>query len=157
MPIYSKANFPLCLRISTWACVWGANMAPCVVKLGTRWKWPAPCFGRPAIGERIPDALEFEVGGSQSRSGGYRQEKHLLSSMPFVSSLEFLDQNRYFFSQAAPQLYSRGWVDPLPDLLLFLSCSARESNPGLWICSQELWSLDHRCANWSWSHITTWR
>jgi hypothetical protein len=26
---------------------------------------------------------------------------------------------RYFFYQAAPQLYSRGWVDPVPDPLLF--------------------------------------
>jgi uncharacterized protein YeaO (DUF488 family) len=34
-------------------------------------------------------------------------------------------------------------VDPVPDPLLFF-CSARESNPGLRICSQELWPLDHR-------------
>jgi hypothetical protein len=27
-------------------------------------------------------------------------------------------------------LYSRGLVDPVPEPLLFLSCSARESNPG---------------------------
>jgi hypothetical protein len=41
--------------------------------------------------------------------------------------------------QVGSQLYSRGWVDPVPDSLLL-----RESNPGLWICSQELWPLDHR-------------
>jgi hypothetical protein len=32
--------------------------------------------------------------------------------------LGFLDRSRYFFFQAAPQLYSRGWVDPVPDPLL---------------------------------------
>jgi hypothetical protein len=38
--------------------------------------------------------------------------------------LGFLDQSRHFFFQAAPQLYSRGWVDPVPDLLLRKSGSA---------------------------------
>jgi hypothetical protein len=32
--------------------------------------------------------------------------------------LGFLDRSRYFFFQVAPQLYSRGWVDPVPDPLL---------------------------------------
>jgi hypothetical protein len=37
----------------------------------------------------------------------------------------FLDRSRYFFFKVAPQLYSRGWVDPVPDpLLLWKSCSA---------------------------------
>jgi hypothetical protein len=37
----------------------------------------------------------------------------------------FLDRSRYFFFQVAPQLYSRGWVDPVPDpLLLWRSGSA---------------------------------
>jgi hypothetical protein len=31
--------------------------------------------------------------------------------------LDFLDRSRYFFFQVAPQLYSRGWVDPVPDPL----------------------------------------
>jgi hypothetical protein len=30
----------------------------------------------------------------------------------------FLDRRRYFIFQVAPQLYSRGWVDPVPDPLL---------------------------------------
>jgi hypothetical protein len=37
---------------------------------------------------------------------------------PFGRVLGFLDRSRYFFFQAAPRLYSRGWVDPVPDLLL---------------------------------------
>jgi hypothetical protein len=32
--------------------------------------------------------------------------------------LGFLDRSRYYFFQVAPQLYSRGWVDPVPDPLL---------------------------------------
>jgi hypothetical protein len=38
----------------------------------------------------------------------------------------FLDRSRYVFFQSAPQFYSRGWVDPVPDsLLLRKSGSAR--------------------------------
>jgi hypothetical protein len=37
---------------------------------------------------------------------------------PYGHILAFLDQSRYFFFQLAPQLYSRGWVDPVPDPLL---------------------------------------
>jgi hypothetical protein len=33
-------------------------------------------------------------------------------------NLGFLDWSRYFFFQVAPQLCSRGWVDPIPDPLL---------------------------------------
>jgi hypothetical protein len=32
--------------------------------------------------------------------------------------LGFLDRNRYFSFQVAPQLYSRSWVGPVPDPLL---------------------------------------
>jgi hypothetical protein len=59
--------------------------------------------------------------------------------------LGFLDRSRYFFFQAVPQLYSRGWVDPVPDpLLLRKSGSAGNRTRDLWICSQELWPLAHR-------------
>jgi hypothetical protein len=44
---------------------------------------------------------------------------HVVSAtVPYGRILGFLDQSRYFFFQVAPQLYSRGWVDPVPDLLL---------------------------------------
>jgi hypothetical protein len=56
-----------------------------------------------------------------------------------------LDRSRYFLFQVAPQLYSRGWVNPVSDpLLLRKSSSAGNLTPDLWICSQELWPLDHR-------------
>jgi hypothetical protein len=37
---------------------------------------------------------------------------------PYGHILGFLDRSRYYFFQVAPQLYSRGWVDPVPDPLL---------------------------------------
>jgi hypothetical protein len=41
-------------------------------------------------------------------------------------NLGFLDSSHYFFSQVAPQLYSQGWVDPVPDPFLRKSDSALE-------------------------------
>jgi hypothetical protein len=44
---------------------------------------------------------------------------HLVSvTDPYGRILGFLDRSRYFFFQVAPQLYSRGWVDSVPDPLL---------------------------------------
>jgi hypothetical protein len=37
---------------------------------------------------------------------------------PYCRIVGFLDRSCYFFFQVAPQLYSRGWVDPVPDPLL---------------------------------------
>jgi hypothetical protein len=43
--------------------------------------------------------------------------------------LGFLDRTRYYFFQVAVRLYSRGWVDPVPDpLLLRKSGSAGNRN-----------------------------
>jgi hypothetical protein len=57
---------------------------------------------------------------------------------PYGRILCFLVKSLYVFYQVAPQLYSRGWVDPVPDPLLFFSGSAGNRTPGLRICSQEL-------------------
>jgi hypothetical protein len=64
---------------------------------------------------------------------------------PHGHIITFLDQSCYYYFQVAPRLYSRGWVDPVPDPLL-LRKSGRPGNRtwDLWICSQELWLLDHR-------------
>jgi hypothetical protein len=49
------------------------------------------------------------------------------------------------FLQVAPQLFSRGWVDPVPDpLFLRKSGSPGNRTQDIWICSQKLWPLDHR-------------
>jgi hypothetical protein len=64
---------------------------------------------------------------------------------PHGCILGFLDRSHYFFFQAAPQLYSRGWACPVPYPLLHRkSGSARNLTRNLRICSQELWPLDHR-------------
>jgi hypothetical protein len=43
---------------------------------------------------------------------------HVVNAMdPYGRISGFLDRSRYFFFQAAPQLYSRGWMDPIPDPL----------------------------------------
>jgi hypothetical protein len=63
--------------------------------------------------------------------------------IPTAVNIGFLDWSRYFSIQVAPQLSSRGWVDPVPDpLLLRKSGSAGNRKRDLWICSQELWPLD---------------
>jgi hypothetical protein len=36
---------------------------------------------------------------------------------PHGRILGFLDRSRYYIFQVAPQLYSRGWVEPIPDPL----------------------------------------
>jgi hypothetical protein len=37
---------------------------------------------------------------------------------PYGLIIVFPDQSRHFSFQVAPQLYSRGWMDPVPDPLL---------------------------------------
>jgi hypothetical protein len=52
---------------------------------------------------------------------------------------------RYFFNRVAPQLSLRGWVDPVPDLLLLRkSDRAGDRTRDLGDCSQKLWPLEHR-------------
>jgi hypothetical protein len=62
---------------------------------------------------------------------------------PYGRILGFLDWSRYFFFQVAPQLCSRGWVDPVPDPVLRKSGSVgnrtRTSESVAWY-----WPLDHR-------------
>jgi hypothetical protein len=38
--------------------------------------------------------------------------------------LGFQDRSRYFFFQVAPQLYPRGWMDPIRDPLLLRKCGS---------------------------------
>jgi hypothetical protein len=73
-------------------------------------------------------------------------ECHVVSATdPYGSILGFLDRSRYFLFQVAPQLYSRCWVDRVPEpLLLRKSGSTGNQTQGLWICSQKLWPLDYR-------------
>ena len=65
------------------------------------------------------------------------------SPRPFLIS--FSRPEPLLFIHVAPQLTSRGWVDPVPDpLLLRKSGSAGNRTRDLCICSQKLWPLDYR-------------
>jgi hypothetical protein len=65
--------------------------------------------------------------------------------IPTAVNLGFLDRSRYFSIQVAPQLSSRGWVNPVPDpLLLRIFDSSGNRTWDLWICRQDRWPLDHR-------------
>jgi hypothetical protein len=87
-------------------------------------EWP------PLVGEVITNFYGYRVPRGQ-RDG---------SLLPYS---RFSRHEPLLFYQVAPQLYSRGWVDPVPDpLLFFLLPGNRTRDP--WICSQELWPLDHR-------------
>jgi hypothetical protein len=64
--------------------------------------------------------------------------------IPYGRILAFLDRSRYYCFQIAPQLYSRGWLDLVPDPLLFFLVVSENRTRDLRICSQELSSPDHR-------------
>jgi hypothetical protein len=65
--------------------------------------------------------------------------------IPTAVNFRFSRPEPLLFFQVAPQLSSRGWVDPVPDpLLLIKPGSAGNRSRDLCICSQELWPLDHR-------------
>jgi hypothetical protein len=69
---------------------------------------------------------------------------------PVVVHLSYLDRSRYFFFQVAPHLSAWGWVDYIPDpMLLRKSCGAGNRTRDLYVCSQELWPLDHRGAQYA--------
>jgi hypothetical protein len=64
---------------------------------------------------------------------------------PYGRILGFLDRGSNFFFRVALILYSLGRIYPTPDqLLLRKSAGAGNQIQDLWICSQELWPLDHR-------------
>jgi hypothetical protein len=77
---------------------------------------------------------------------------HVVSvTNPYGRIFGFLHRSRYHFFQVASQLYSRGWVDSIPDQLLRNSGRAGNWTRDLWICSQEDWLLDHRAGLWHWN------
>jgi hypothetical protein len=74
--------------------------------------WPIPTERQPLVGEVSVNFCGLRV------SCGQRDD-------PYGRILGFLNRSRYFFFQIAPQLYSRGWVDPISyPLLLRKSGSA---------------------------------
>jgi hypothetical protein len=90
------------------------------------------------------ERLEFYKSNVKKLSGKFLRVEGVAWSaqrIPTSINLSFLDRSRYFIIQVAPQLSSRGWVDPLP---LRKHGRAENRTRDLWICSQKLWPLDHR-------------
>jgi hypothetical protein len=54
----------------------------------------------------------------------------LVQRIPMAVNFGFLDRSRYFFLQVAPQLSSRGWVDPVSDSPLLSKSGSAEIEPG---------------------------
>jgi hypothetical protein len=93
----------------------------------------------------IPTERPQLVGEVIANFRGYRVSRGQPNGSPRPLISVFQTRSRYFSIQVAPRLYSRGWVDPVPDpLLLRKSCSVGNRTRDLWICSQEFWPLDHR-------------
>jgi hypothetical protein len=99
---------------------------------------------RSAVHDRTKRCSIFFPPWSESWSELYRPSDHRLSAKlvltfadrgchvvsvtdSYSPILGFLERSRYFFFQVAPQLSSRGWVDPVPDKLLLRKNSTRAS------------------------------
>jgi hypothetical protein len=65
-----------------------------------------------------PQANYTDRATSACRRRSDRGCRVVSATHPHDHILGFLDRSRYYFFQVAPQLYSRGWVDPVPDSLL---------------------------------------
>jgi hypothetical protein len=58
----------------------------------------------------------------------YRGCRMVSATDPHGHILGFLDRSRYYFFQVAPELYSRGAVDPVPDPLLLRNTCINNTN-----------------------------
>jgi hypothetical protein len=77
----------------------------------------------------VPDPLLLRkccsAGNRTRTSGSVARNSDVVSVKdPYDRILCFLDSSRYFFFQVALKLYSRGWVDPVPDPLLLRKCGS---------------------------------
>jgi hypothetical protein len=87
------------------------------------------------------------VGEVSSNFCGWRMSRGQRNGSPRPLISIFYTRSRYFSIQVTRQLSSRGWVDPVPDTLLRKSGSTGNRARELWICSHELWPVDHRGKN----------
>jgi hypothetical protein len=70
---------------------------------------------------------------------------------PYGRNLGLLDRSRYFFFQVAPQLYSRGWVDPVPDPLLLRKSGSTENR------TRTSGSVARNSVHWTTKAVRTWQ
>jgi hypothetical protein len=117
------------------------------------------------VRERIIPTERPPLAGTVSAKFADR-ECHVVSATdPLGRILRFLARSHYCFFQVAPQLYSRGWVDPVSDPVLLRKSDSAENRTRTSesvarnikiqfvphkkhntfpFCSQEFWPLDHR-------------
>jgi hypothetical protein len=127
------------LRFLSWGFPWSLSLPLCEFWDKQQTNSVAWARERTITTERPPLVCEVSAKFCEKRVS-----RGKLNGSPRLI-LGFLDRSRYFFFQVAPQLYSQGWVDPVPDpLLLRKSGSAGNRTRDLRICSQKLWPLDHR-------------
>jgi hypothetical protein len=95
-------------------------------------KWTIPTKWPPLVSEVSANFCGQRV--LRGQHNGSLRPYSLLSSLVY-----------HFLFKVAPQLHSRGWMDPVPHtLLLKKSGSAMNRTRYIGKCSQELWLLDHR-------------
>jgi hypothetical protein len=77
--------------------------------------WVDPVPDPLVLGKSGRAGNQTRTSGSVARNPDHYTTEEVLSS---YLRIQFLDRSRYVFFQVAPQLYSRGWVDPVPDPLV---------------------------------------
>jgi hypothetical protein len=113
---------------------------------GVMWDWEADLNDSSCsmTASRISGAIRSGSPWSESASELYRPSDRCLPMKlvptfadrgcsvisvtdPYSRILGILDRSRYFFCQVAPQMYSRGWVEPVPDPLHFGKCGSAKN------------------------------
>jgi hypothetical protein len=105
----------------------------------------------------IPTGRPPLVGGTSANFCGYRVPRGQcdVSLRPYS---QFSRPEPPLFYQVAPQLYSRGWVYPVPDpLLLRKSGSAGNRTRASGSVARNSWLLDHRSGDCGWKDYVNWR
>jgi hypothetical protein len=142
------------VSVHTFKHIWSVCVPSLIVSIGTRrymngqldtlatlkTPWPQSASelyrhsGRRRSAKLVPTFSFFFLSRGQ-RNGS-----------PRPLNLCFIDlEPLLIFIQVAPQLTSRGWVDTVPDpQLLRKSDNAVYWTRDFCICSQKLWTLDHR-------------
>jgi hypothetical protein len=83
--------------------------------------------------------------------------RHVVSMTdPYGRILGFLYRIRYFFFQVAPQLYWRGWADPVPDPLLLKKSSSAWNRTRTSGCPGTLTTRPQRWPAYIWESRRKW-
>jgi hypothetical protein len=88
----------------------------------------------PVVRKRTIPTERPPLDGEVSANSSGQRVAWTAQRIPTAVNLGFLDRSRYFLE--ITQLYSRSTTSQK-------KWQRRESNRNLWICSQELWPLDH--------------